>query len=229
MPNVSRKGSSSSNSTQQENELGRPITLKDLQTALDGLRLQLQRDFQETIKSLTGKIEELDNRMCSQNEVIANQHNQIMEIQRSNLQSNIMISGIPELSSANDILQVNNIISSLETTIPCKIIKAERIGKETTGKTRPIKVKLDGVGQRNAILSADKTNLKNKVKFKNVFINADLCAADQKENARLRQVKKKVKLENPEKKVYIKKNVLYLEDKEIDKCDTFSASFKTQR
>ena len=96
------------------------------------------------------------------------------------------------------------------------------MGKPKTGQHRLLKVYLNSVEQRNEVLSGSK-KLKDIDKFKHIFINPDLCANDRKEKARLRKVMMQTRADNPGKRVYIKKNVLYLEDKVVDKCDVIGA------
>ena len=203
-----------------------------IDSALEKLRKDIRHDFETALEQ---KINTMVLELSNQNKqinmlktVIRQQQNALLEFKRKELNTNIIIHGIPERESsgpADDIKSVQEIFSEIEVANDIIPSSQHRLGKPNfaQGKPRPLKVVLHSTEQRNKVLQNAK-NLRSTTAFKTVFINRDEPKEDRIENNRLRSALKEQKKTNPEVKLI--RGKLMLQDTVLDYFDPLRQLFR---
>lgn len=111
-----------------------------------------------------------------------------------------IVTGIPEDANGQAIL--SDMWSALNVNPQPR--STLRLGKPSTHKSHPIKVKFQSEEQKVQVVNNSRLLFKQNSRFKNIFINWDEAPLTRAENARLRKVKKELMDQHPDKKKDIK-------------------------
>ncbi len=122
---------------------------------------------------------------------------------------NVMIFGLKEESGEKLNQKVSNVLEQIGAK---PRVEAVRIGKQTTGKTRPVKVTVNCSSTVHQILVNSK-DLRSVAEYKHVFICPDRSPDERVQHTQLvLELKKKVK-EEPGKRHYIRNGQIFSENK----------------
>lgn len=175
----------------------------------------------EEIKALKELISKQKDEINNLKTVILRQQNQLEIQERAKRECFAIIHSIPE-----DNKPINDHLTAVFNASNCSILTLDRsvtpfrLGKAEPNKTRPVKIKLNSSKEKNALLRAY-SKLKKEQKIGKIFITPDLSPIAQKESERMR--KRLIELRNhpsnKDKKIYISKGKLYVEDTVHDEFD----------
>lgn len=202
-----------------------------IDSALQKLRKEISHDFE---LALNEKFKTLNTQLVKQNEqidilknVILQQQNDLLIIKRKELNTNIIIYGVPEseaTSPADDITSVKNIFSEIvmDDITP---VSQFRLGKPnfTLGKPRSLKIVLASSDQKNTLLQNAK-KLRNNANFKAIYINRDEPKEDRIENSRLRSALLEHKKQHADAKLI--RGKIMLNDTVLDSFDPHRQLFR---
>ncbi|CAH2103807.1 unnamed protein product [Euphydryas editha] len=151
--------SSTSSMLAEQSSIKRDMTRLEQSLSLGENKIKVLESDLNKLKH-SSQVTKLENQLCLGEQIIQEVQN------RNNREKNIIIVGLPELTSskteesmAKDEADVLNIITSLCADIP-KPVKIFRIGKRNPGKNRSIKVCFDKFGPAKQLL-------RNKIKLSN--------------------------------------------------------------
>jgi hypothetical protein len=206
---------------------------------------RLKTFIQSEIASLVVKVDNLERKLsgvqteCLRLDGEINTIKKIISDQQMTIEShehklranNIIIHNIPEdviTQSGTHINKDTDKIMSLCQLSNIEISRDDltsvsRLGRRLPDKNRPIKLILKHQDQKFKFLNARK-NINNDPRVKslfrgNIFINADSSPLMRKEEHRLRQKLKEVKLSNPSSTAYIRSGTLYRDGSVVDRID----------
>ena len=193
------------------------FSLSDIEEIINKAKEDILAQFRDEISkissslnSLSKKVEKIDDRMTGLEDRNREHHNQIESIQttlkevqkrdefnlqemesRLNRMTNVIISGIPELSSgsvdersSHDEEKLKKILQEVGNK-STQNFKITRIGRPRTDRPRLLKVICPDINTKRQILRDCKT-LRKSTDSKNIFINEDLTQMQQKQSNALR-------------------------------------------
>lgn len=203
-----------------------PLTERRFCELLD---LKLETILESKLKSIIGplvtKIQELESKYCDLLEVCNKlkvaQASQLANSERLEVSArskNIVVTGLQEDGNTKEEIQeiINIVTSTSSSTAATSNFEFKRLGSHNSRPgPRPIQVvltsdEISSLAKKNAKL------LRQYQKFNNVYVNPDLPPTTRKENARLRQRAKEIRLQNPTATVYIRKGMLFHNSNKID-------------
>ena len=108
------------------------------------------------------------------------------------------------------------------------VVNVQRIGRQKqSNRPRPLIITMNTIVMKNNILYQS-YNLKRIERFKNIFINHDLPPMTRRENQRLRDHMKLLRGERPGSNVILKKGILLVDGREVDKFDVRNQIFRNR-
>jgi hypothetical protein len=223
------------------------LDVNEFSALLGSLEDRLKTFIKSEIASIIEKVDNIEKKLsCVQTEcirlggevesikkIISDQQLAIESHEQKLRSNNIIVHNIPE-----DVVVVNiysgQIRDDSEKIMSlCRLANIDialdsfssvsRLGKRLPDKTRPLKITLKHVNEKYKFFNARKTLTNDptiKQAFKsNIYINADSSPLMRREEYRLRQKLKNLKLSNPNSSVYIRSGSLYLDGSVTDKLD----------
>lgn len=183
------------------------ITINDLRQALKDHGCQQVLEFRDIIKNELMEMKEIiqaqNDKINQLQKVVLEQSQKLFTLERRTIEKNLIIYGLDEDDKVDDTLKD---IFKATDTCSTNIDYSMRVGKSVPDATRPrpLKVIMKSVSsKRNALNNAKK--LRNFPEFDNVYLNADETFIERKENQRLRNKVKDIKLTSPTSAVFIRK------------------------
>lgn len=187
--------------------------------------------IETALSSVQSECARIDNEILKVKEVIYNQQVQIEKNEQRLRSNNIIVHNIPETNVSTASVQLKD--DSEKLRFLCRsadininkddVISTRRLGKRSSGKSRPLKIELRNRDQKYEFLNKRRhiiTNQELQRCFESrIFVNPDNSFLVQKEEYRLRERLKRLKAEEPNLSCYIRSGTLYQEGKMIDKID----------
>ena len=200
---------------------GLSLTIERLQDSLTSVKSSISEQNTK-ISHLLQRIEELDaeksqlQRRCNklEGDYLDLPTALLEEFEdRTRRRKNILISGVQERNEGSaeerivaDREHVESILQELSEEkgfSADEIARCHRVGRQSTGKARPLRVVLQDEETKRSILSNAK-RLRNTASYKNVYVNPDLTFSQRKANQLLREELKRRRNENED--VIIRRN-----------------------
>ena len=176
------------------------LTINRLEDSLTSVKSSITEQS-DKITHLLHKIKELDDRNTKleqkciklEDDLRSLPENLLEEFEdRSRRRRNIIISGIPERSegSADERMKadkddVEEVLQTLWKQYDDELVRCHRIGRQTTGKSRLLRVVLQDEEAKSSILS-NARELRKCPSYKSVYVNPDLTITQRKINKLLR-------------------------------------------
>ena len=164
-------------------------------------------------------------------EVMAKQQIRIEKHEEKFRENNLVVHNIPEREVSigistleTDDMKVAYVCETSEADITSDdIASVHRLGPRKSDRPRPLKIVFKTKDKKFNLLNKRKEISQNKnliEPFGNkIFVNPDHSFLYRKEDFRLRQEMKRIKIENPGTSVYLRSGVLYHNNTVIDKAD----------
>lgn len=187
--------------------------------------------IESSILSLKNECIRLDDNLLSMREVIVAQQKQIEKHESKFRERNLIVHNIPESDVINGIEKLKSDTDKLAflckaSNIEIKandISSSRRLGRQKSGKPRPIKIELGSKDAKYKLLNKRREILRNENLIKTfgrkIFVNPDQSFLVQREELRLRGEQSRLKSENPDSSVYLRSGVLYLNNSPVDRIN----------
>ena len=235
----------------------KPITLADLQRALDDSFAKMNKTFndileksldklrQEIREDFQAQITNLESKIASQAEDIENLKSAFHcvdkvdsrldslavtshELMRKAIETNIVVSGIPEDETLDD---DSGLIGKVLQTLDCpfsEVSNFARVGRASDHGPRLLKISFRNADLRIRAVKNAKL-LRQKSCFNRVFANPDLTFAERREQKRLRDKAREIKSRDPSAKVFVRRQDLTLNGDVIDRAKPHLQLFRHQK
>ena len=237
----SRKGSLKESSTSITMEdisaLFSNISRESEQRIISSLKAEISvlNDMVSKLESRLGSVQaecvRLDDEVSKMKCIIINQQLELEKNEKKLRANNLIFNNIPEgpiscppHSLDHDLDKLGFVVQSANIGVAFDdILSVRRIGKSNNDKPRPLKVTLKNNASKFKFLNKRKSVSSNheikKVLNNAVFINCDNTHLVQKEEFRLRQKLKELKVKHPGTSCYIRSGSLYLDGTAVDDVD----------
>ena len=201
-----------------------------LSAKLDGVIARIET-IEKSIHLIKDHQVQLESEIKSVKKVIINQQHQIERMEVEKRKCNVVLTGVSEndVFFGHDVLEsdLNKVITLAKIATADELnagdfISCSRIGKAKDGAPRPILVQTGSPEASNMFFSHQKrlrTSISCSDSFGNVYVNRDSSFLARKEEKRLRDHRRELSGLNPNAKVYLKSNKLYLNDVVVDQFD----------
>lgn len=228
MPDT-RKGSLKMNESDDITKVKESLRegLENIEKNFQSLKEQLSSDIREVIKSsvresIAVELRSLHQTIKEQQEEINKLKHTVMQLEldrlkekRREIACNLIIRGVDEDDERTEDQTKEKVTCLLQRAVPsCNVVKAFRVGKLTQNIPRIIKVTVGNFNEKVSLLRECR-NLRNGV-FHNIFVSPDRTTLDRKEDFRLRQKFKVLRIENPDSHVELRRGRLLMDGVEID-------------
>ena len=213
----------------------RSTTDTDAQSQDDLLTVNsFQRILRKELDERFVLVGELNKKISVLEKIVVRQQELIENLQKRDLECNLIISGVPESSpheSTDDhgtVIKLFREIMTPEEMTNMELSETSRLGQRPSSQNpgltpRRIKAVLGNKLLRNAILKKAK-NLKGNKNFPRVYINPDEPVLTRRENSRLRRRLRELRESHkstPNLHIYLKRGNIFINS---DIVDTFSLS-----
>ena len=207
--------------------------------------------IRDRISALSDKVSKLESRLGSvqaecvalesevhkMKKIIVAQQQDIEKNERILRAKNLIFNNIHEGDMSSSLSPLQNDRDKLEFIMRAAkidvgsedILSLQRLGKRNGEKIRPLKIVLKDTDTKYKVLNRKKAianNYEIKKTFDSiVFVNCDNSFLVQKEEFRLRQRLKELKMKNPGASCYIRSRSLYVDDTAVDEVDITNQLF----
>ena len=207
------------------------ITVADLHEALDQLRFtlreEIRKDFQEELRELRTTIQNQQVTIQTMKTTIIEQALCIERYEKERRANCAIIYGIPEATDSTENLndKIIDILQKTEVYFNSSEVFPVRIGKK--GKNpRPVKITLKSEATKKEVVAKAREKFPKKPELKSIFINYDQSPLTRKENLRLREKMKSLRVEHPQKEIKISNGLLLMDGLVVDKFDLRTQVFQ---
>lgn len=230
-------------------------SIEDIPTLIRESEERIKNLFKSELASLNERLDKIDGRLSSvQSEcvrldteistlkdIVIHQQLQLEKHEKINREKNIIINNIPEevlsfdsTSLSTDIEKIGFLVAKMNLDLdPEKDFESlQRVGKSISDgkpKLRPIKISLKDRDSKFLFLNKRKQISNNedlmRVFHNRIFVNNDSSFLIQREEFRLRQNLKELKLDHPNSNCYIRSGRLYLDGLITDQVDVKNQLF----
>lgn len=253
-----RSNSNNSSPTVQkkDNTSDSPVTIKELKATLEDcfdkmnkrvdemldkrlevLAAEIRSNFQakferleEVIAAQAAEIEQLKSLRLHEADLkldaLAFSLHQRMRVE---IENNVVMTGIPEADvNENEIPADAKAVLEKLDCLNCELVNYSRVGRSYDGKPRLLKIQFRHFRDKaKAVKNAKR--LREETKFHGVYVNPDQTLEERREFRRLRDKANRLKLENPEAAVLLRRGNLWFDGTLADRSVPHRHLFRVQR